>query len=72
MNNKTSNIKTFSDLNKKSSAIIPFLSHDKKEFVSRQKINIDDCGKKLGDNHTIDIRKARVFYYDNLSKNTFN
>lgn len=47
MNNKTSNIKTFSDLNKKSSGIIPFLSHDKKSFVPQQKINIDDSGDKI-------------------------
>ena len=78
MNNKISNIKTFSDINANSQNNVPFdpagnitYTMSKKQHTETPgKINIEETGKILGGNRTRDIRKARLSYYNNLIKNT--
>lgn len=78
MNNKISNIKTFSDINANSQNNVPFYPTGNiscttpkiQQIQIANKINIEETGKILGGNRTRDVRKARLSYYDNLLKNT--
>ena len=49
------------------SQIIKMLSDEQNPF---ERQNVETVGKALGGNKTRDIRKARLSYNDNLSKNT--
>ena len=78
MNNKISNIKTFSDINASPQNNVPFYPAGNigstipkiQHTQAADKINIEETGKILGGNRTRDIRKARLSYYNNLLKNT--
>lgn len=78
MNNKISNIKTFSDINANSQNNVSFYPAGNigsiiskiQHIQAEDKINIEESGKILGGNRTRDIRKARLSYYNNLLKNS--
>jgi hypothetical protein len=82
MSKKTSNIKTLSDFNNKTTDNMAFIpsSHiasktSNSKHSTQDKTQIIDVGsggtlgETLGGNKIKDVRKARVSYYENLIKN---